>query len=244
MVSKKSQVTVFVILGIVLVGGLLVFFLARDSGKIDVVSPEVEPVYNFVLKCLDKVSNDAVYEVMNTGGYYDLPELVTDNHVAYYYYEERSYVPSKEDIEMELESYMNDLLPLCIKNFEELPDYEVDSGEVDSEVEIEDDRVEFEVSYRLSIKKGENSYSFERFGYVVQIRLGLIIEAVREMIDLQLETPDDICLNCLTDVMNKYDLEMDLYEYKDDAIIFYVLDKENEVNQDVGVFVFANRYES
>ena len=244
MVSKKSQVTVFVILGIVLVGGLLVFFLARDSGKIDVVSPEVEPVYNFVLKCLDKVSNDAVYEVMNTGGYYDLPELVTDNHVAYYYYEERSYVPSKEDIEMELESYMNDLLPLCIKNFEELPDYEVDSGEVDSEVEIEDDRVEFEVSYRLSIKKGENSYSFERFGYVVQIRLGLIIEAVREMIDLQLETPDDICLNCLTDVMNKYDLEMDLYEYKDDAIIFYVLDKENEVNQDVGVFVFVNRYES
>jgi hypothetical protein len=230
-------------LGIVLVSGLLVFFLARDSGKIDVVSPEVEEVYNFVLKCLDKVSNNAVYEIMNTGGYYELPELVTDNHVAYYYYEEKSYVPSKEDIEMELESYMNDLLPLCIKNFEELPDYEVSKGDVDSKVSIEEDRVEFDVSYGLGIRKGEDSYSFENFEYVVNVRLGVIIEAVREMIDIQLETPDDICLNCLTDIMSKYNLEMDLYEYKDDAIIFYVLDKENEINEDVGVFVFANRYE-
>ena len=82
--NKKGQLTVFIILGIVilLVAGLGIYFyskstqsISRDLPSIAVVQKEAEPVSSFVTACLEKTLEDASRHIGSRGGVYDSSSL-------------------------------------------------------------------------------------------------------------------------------------------------------------------------
>ncbi|HDK42219.1 MAG TPA: hypothetical protein ENG87_02470, partial [Candidatus Pacearchaeota archaeon] len=52
--SKRSQVTVFIILAIIIVASAIVYFIVRDRVSIEGLPSSIEPVYNTFLFCLEK----------------------------------------------------------------------------------------------------------------------------------------------------------------------------------------------
>ncbi|MFW6013719.1 MAG: hypothetical protein ACOCZ6_01520 [Nanoarchaeota archaeon] len=76
---RKAQVTLYIIIGIVLLIGIILFVtLERETAEteglqpnIDSVPPEHKKVQEYVLNCLEKVSTDAVKKVGEHGGYLD-----------------------------------------------------------------------------------------------------------------------------------------------------------------------------
>ncbi|MEN9626128.1 MAG: hypothetical protein RL557_456 [archaeon] len=240
--NNSGQVTIFIVIGIVIVIALMIYFFARDNLS-QTLNPDVQPVYQFVDDCVKKTTADALYEISTTGGYFFAQELSTDNHIAYYFYNEKNLMPSQEKIEEEINVYINTMLFFCTRNFEDFPDYTIEQGDVQTHTVIEDEKVRFTIDYPLSIQKGESSYSFESFHYEVPVRLGIIYTVVEKIMEEQMLEKDAICMNCISEWGDEYDLFIHLRDYDETTIIFYVIDRNSIVNEEEFVFNFANRYE-
>ncbi len=240
--SKTSQATIFIIIAIVIVAGLLAYFFARDNLE-RTISPEVQPLYDFVDDCIRKTAEDALYHISDTGGYFTAPELSADNHIAYYFYNEENYMPSQEKIEEEINTYVNTMLFFCTKNFEDFPDYTIEQGMIETNTIIEDEKVMFTVDYPLSIQKAESSYSFKIFTHEIPVRLGIIYNVIEKIMEEQMLEKDAICMNCLGEVAEEADVFISLRNIDEENVIFYIIDYNSEINGEIFAFSFANRYE-
>ncbi len=241
---RKAQISIFVILAVLIIIVIGIYFSIRlELLNFGGLNPEVKPVYTFVEKCIKETSEDAVYHIGDNGGYFISPNNSLDNHIPVYFDKGEVNVPSVEDIEKELELYMDDMLFFCVKNFVDFPDFNVRQGEIKSEVKIEKGKVLFDIKYPLSISKGESSYVFSDFEYGVDVRLFLIQNVSSNLIKYQKEFPEDLCLSCIEELAIDNEVYIIMRDFEKGVIIFEIVDAESEIKNQEYVFYFANKYE-
>lgn len=95
--NKKAQLTIFVILGIIIVAGIAAYFILKNYGigveGGEISSYDIKPVNNFVTECVKKTGEDAIYQIGKTGGYVFPPEPRmtfdenSDEGIAFYLYD-------------------------------------------------------------------------------------------------------------------------------------------------------------
>jgi len=93
-VNKKSQITVFIIIGILLVVAIAAYLTLNVSlngnNANNMNYGETRPIYNFVQDCIEETGEDAIYQIGKTGGYVIAPEPrmhfdeKSDDGVAFY----------------------------------------------------------------------------------------------------------------------------------------------------------------
>ncbi|VVB78954.1 Uncharacterised protein [uncultured archaeon] len=278
---KRSQVTIFVILGILIVAGLATFLTFRSTNNKVIISgtnidPDIKPINNFVTECVRTVGNDAIYQIGKTGGFVVPPEPkmnfdeISDEGLAFYLYdkgyrindssssivpslpgpatpteeliEKENLMPSKENMEDELSKYMDSFIYFCINDFKNFPDFNVTSGEARTTAVIENGKVSFLVNYPLQISKGEKTYSIRDFEAVIPVRLNEIHSLITELMTKQMEKQDAICMSCLTNLSNKYDMKIKMTNSKE-GIVFGILDEKSKIKNADYLFYFANKYD-
>ncbi len=72
--EKKGQVTIFIILAMLIVGGIIIYF-SFSGGFGSGVPPEFEEVYSYYLSCLEDTASYGVGLLGEQGGYIYLPEF-------------------------------------------------------------------------------------------------------------------------------------------------------------------------
>ncbi len=120
--EKRGQVTVFIIVGIMIVLLSLGFFLVKNSFLTESLAAEekglpVGVVQSTVESCLERSTKDALVIVGKQGGYYKAPldsEFLFGSYVPYYVYEGEDAAPDLEDLEKQLSLAVSDLLPECL----------------------------------------------------------------------------------------------------------------------------------
>jgi len=155
--KKRGQITVFMIIGIIILLSVAVFLYLRaeitEIKPSTIIPPQVIPIQRFVTDCMHDYGKDAIIKIGNHGGYLEVPALYRNTHdsyipmepsntliVPYWYYEGESRVPSIEDMQADIEGYVDDNLKACLGNFtafedqfriehKDLPDTEVLIGE-------------------------------------------------------------------------------------------------------------------
>lgn len=240
----KAQITLFVIISVLIVTVTILLVLSTLSSSdpnIIKVDPEFKPVYAYVKSCVDKTAKEAVFYIGDTGGYYLVPELATENNIAYYFYNDENLMPSIDFVEKELEKYMDDMLFFCTKNFVDFPEYEVDYQETITDVIINENDVYFDISYPLSISKDGQTFTIDEFETIVPVRLGRIIESLDTYMSEQEKITDAICLSCLESVSEPYNLQIYMWDYDDD-VIFSTMDLASEMNEEPYEFFFAFKF--
>ena len=242
--KKRGQVTIFIIVAIAIVAIIMIFFIFNKY-KPETVDVEIEPIQLFVVSCIKTTGAEAISLVGEKGGYILSPENSIDNRIAIYYDEGRNLMPSKEKIESEIESYVNDLLFFCTKNFIDFPDFEIEQGEISSEVLVGDNEVVLNVRYPLSISKGESTHSLKDFKDIkIPVRLGIIYDSVLNITQQQINDNGQICLTCIDDLANEKDLYVEMNDYDSMTIIFSIRDENSKINNEDFVFNFANKYKA
>jgi len=201
--TKKGQVTIFIIVAIVLVGGVLAYFALRD-GFGESVPEELRPVYDYYLSCLEDSSESGLKLLGEQGGRIDVGEFVPGSSympfsshldffgqgVPYWMYVSgnnllRENIPSRLDMEEELNSYIGARLKDCdFEKFEAAGfDVYVDEGRVSSKINNLD--VEIDVSNRISIFKGNSSAVVTSHSFKVSSKLGKFYDLAREVYDYE-----------------------------------------------------------
>lgn len=195
MMNKRGQVTVFVIVGIViLVTVFLVFYFLGDNIKqdteIEVVFDEssLEPTIKLVEDCVKEEILKGIELIGLQGGYYNPPEFsqVGDYQVSYNCHKDEggNYInrlPLLERISGEVEEYISasdslEIIEECIDGFNFYKDqgYKIDYENIrnmDIDIAIGKNII-VDVGYPVKIEKGDFVSSFE--GVKFQISTGLL----------------------------------------------------------------------
>lgn len=238
---KKAQVTIFIILAIVVIVAILIFFSFRGEIKQDeLISPEIEPIYNFVEECIENVGAEAVYTIGLGGGYYFIPELSIDEGIPYYYYNGEDKMPTKEEIAEQISQYVDADLFFCTEGFISFTNYEITYDEIKTTTTINDEGVVIDVNYPIKIKKENSTTLIEDFNNIeIPVRLGVVYDSASEIIRQQ--TSDGICLSCASDEATENDLYIDIFDYDDSTVIFTITDENSIINNQTFEFNFAVR---
>ena len=173
---KRGQVTIFIIVAILIFAGIFTYFALSGSFSIDVVPVQMEPVYSAFLECLEQDTQVGISILESQGGYIKLPDFVPGsqhmpfssqlnflgNPIPYWYYVsgnnfEREQVPSKSDMEIQLEGFIEERFRDC--EFQTYRDsgFEISLGKPKADVSIENNKVKVSLDLDLSISKNNES---------------------------------------------------------------------------------------
>jgi len=243
--NKRGQVTLFVVMAIILVGGAFAIIYTQTDlfKKTETMNPEIAPIKTFIDNCLKSTAEDALIYIGHQGGYYDLPKLSIDTY-SYYFYNNKSMVPSVQKIESELSRYMADMLPFCTQNFTNFTGFDINSNsKIVSKSIILSEKVRFDVDYPILIKKGASAYRLSSFSAEIPSRLFTIYRVAQNFTSVQLEDPLSLCVSCLTNLMINNDFYINMENYDNNTVIFTITDNQTLINQNSYEFIFANKYD-
>ncbi len=197
--NKRGQVTLFIIIGIILllVIGVVVYY--RDSiseftglsGSMSYPS-EVEELLDHVQECVDDSADEAVLGIGYTGGYYTLPSETFYYEglafgIPYYYYDGEDLT-----ISLELSEYFMALIDVCV-TLDEFSEFDIDEGDGEVSVEVDSNMVTFLYEFPVELAVEDSLYTLdEPYESVVDANLGWLREVAAAIVEHTIETPDKI----------------------------------------------------
>ncbi len=242
--KERGQVTIFIIIAIFIVAGILVYFLIKNQQESsEISSPEAQQVYDYVKNCIEEVGVNVAYQVSENGGYYFPTEKSTESGVAFYYANKIDLSPSKEEVENELEYWISQNLFFCTKNFVDFPDYKISQGEIKTDAKIESDFVNLNINYPISIQKEESVSRIEVIKNIkIPVRMGILFESAKKIIQDKIMY-QGVCLTCVLKDSEKNDFYLSMVDYDDETTIFLLKDENNQINNETLVWDFAMKNE-
>ncbi len=165
--SRRGQVTVFIILGLViLIAGVLFILFQQEILTFkpgDLLATEEQKVKNFMANCLADIGEEALFTLGLQGGYINVPvNIKTDEsqHLAlspavvvpFWANGVAPLIPTLQDIKLRLDDYIEANVPSCVLQDEAFPGYEfVQKSQVDSETIIGKGGVAFNLNWNIDV---------------------------------------------------------------------------------------------
>lgn len=203
-VSKRGQVTIFIIVAILIVVAVAGFFIFRGTLTKTTVPANLEPAYTSFLSCVEENTLVGIDVLESQGGYIQLPEFESGseympfssqldflgNLIPYWYYVsgnniERMQVPSKDFMAKELETFIEDKISTC--NFDSYNNkgFEVFFDEANVAVTINDGDIIVDVDMDLSISLANESVIVSNHEVVVASKLGALYQSALDVYDYE-----------------------------------------------------------
>ena len=238
--EKRGQLTIFIIVALVVIGFVVLFFAFQNNLIQQPTNPNADRVSNFVKDCIEQEGIKAVYQVGRNGGYFFAPNKSTESGIAIYYELGKVYIPSKKQVEDEISFLLGERVFFCTNYFENFLDINVTDAELSIKTDIQNEKVIFNVDYPITIAKGESKSTLKNFNVEIPIRAGIVYNSVAEF--MRNQTAGNICLSCLSDILTKNNIQVDMRDYDEDKVVFIFKDENSKINNETFAWIFANDY--
>ncbi len=220
--DKKGQVTIFIIIAILVVGGIVAYF-SLSEGFGTSIPVEFEEVYDYYLSCLEETSLEGVGLLGEQGGYINTPTFEPGSSympfssqldffgsgIPYWMYVSgnnllKEQVPTKNGMEEELEKYVEDRSTDCDFTDFELAGFNIylesEGGKVDADIDTYE--VSLEVDSKITLYKGDSSVVINSHSISLDSKLGRFFDLALDVYNL--EKSEVFLENYALDVMRLY----------------------------------------
>src|SRR3989344_3259074 len=174
--KKRAQLSIIVIVAVVLIAGVLAYFLLREKVSVNDIPAEFVPIYQQYSSCIEDGTRAAISLAGSQGGhiYVDNYDFASDYApfssqlnflgfpVPYWYYVSgngviKEQMPKKSEIENEISRYVSDRIRNC--DFEQLysQGFSINFSEPEVKTTIEDAKISVEVDSDVSALKDGSS---------------------------------------------------------------------------------------
>ncbi len=203
--DKSGQVTIFIILGILLVLALVVVVFVKK--EIMVIKPEEfvttgkGPVEDYIAGCVKKLGEEALLRIGEQGGYVNLPIEIAQNSyvhlktspfsaVPYWAYGTTRAVPSLPAVEAQIDTHIQQNLRQCVFGpgaFTQTYQLIERSG-IKADTEIADVRVIFDVRWEIEVqdKQGEKIKELVKHSAQSPVKLKRLYDTAARIVDDEL----------------------------------------------------------
>jgi hypothetical protein len=167
---KKGQVTIFVIISIFIVIGVVLFFTLGGANWIYSFNDEqANDIKNNVDNCLKENLIEGLYFVSLQGGYYYLPNSsikITDYSVPIYFEKGiKYYLPTKDLIGEQIGFYLDNNVLECIITYLNSSVYNLEYENIgqESRILISDYEISVDFSYLIKLNHNNKEILFKKF---------------------------------------------------------------------------------
>lgn len=203
MKSRRGQVTIFIILAVLIVGGIVLYFSLRDSVSSG-MNEDLQPVYDYYLGCVSDAAERGIAILGAKGGYIDEPDFEAGSlfapqssqldffgqAVPYWLYVSgngilKKQVPSRSQMAGQLEEFVAKEIGKCDFGDFEAAGYDVYFGDADVFATINENDVGVVVDQDLSLYKGEVSAVVRTSEVDVDSKLGKFYDLAVETFEYE-----------------------------------------------------------
>jgi hypothetical protein len=242
--QKRGQVTVFIILGVLILGLIIGFFFLRNNSVIEELKVEDKTIETtfikmFVENCLEKSLIESIKHVFSNGGYYNYPinkkllQFTNEDEklsVPYYFIDDDVNIPSLNTIEDETAKATKDYVKMCVDDFNSFPQHEITLEEPKVEVKFTKNRIKGNIFWPITISTKEEittelaDIQKEIEEFTISIPLNFIekYNDIFSFLKMQSETPQEMRIGDLSTLSYQKDYEFRVkqnHENEGDAII-------------------------
>ena len=240
--SKRGQITVFILVGIIALLALLIIFYARPLVE-EVPEEVISQVSTYVTGCVENHLEDAIFLAGFQGGYIDLSEDVDTyptfySDVPFWFDQGNDKSLDKEFVEKQISSYMDQSLLLCVLRMN-IPGYEISLDAPETETKITDEMVVAEVNMPVLVSREGFESTRDRFIARIPVRLGKILEESSQIVEMLGEAPETIDMSFLLG----REIQNTVYSVDEHTKLFTIRDDESSVKNEPYAFTFATRLE-
>jgi len=242
--NKKAQITLFIILGILLVflvGLLFLFSPGLKQVRQDLTLPnEMRPIKTYVDECVKTTAINGLSLLGVQGGrIFEKGDEFHANYsnISYGYSQGRNILPSITEMEYDLSGYMGIALQACT-NFSLFNKFNITYKNLTVSTKIISNEVIFDVNYLIHAQSPDFEGTLDRFTYTAPIRLGHISQIANSIINQTIQEPDWIDLTYLSD----FDVFVSIIPNNDSVFIYSLADNMSSLNGNPYLFLFANNF--
>jgi len=200
--NKRGQVTLFIIIGIVMLMSIALFLYFKGIIAVgeepEAISPELMPIKNYIDMCLEDVSRDGITAIGLNGGYIKFPPEIENNPASYlsilpinalklpyWWYDGISSIPREDFIISQIREHVKDGVKDCV-DFSVFKDFDIEEkNELEVDVEFARNGVIVRADYPLLIRNKLNNTQSElsEFSATVPVRLKQVYDLAREIME-------------------------------------------------------------
>ncbi len=251
--SKRGQVTIFVIIAIVIIAGVVLVFSLNKGSFFNSKNKDVQDVQDHVDVCLEKSLKSALFSNSIQGGYFDTPldsvhyqsrEYNLDQIIPYYLENGVDKAINRENLEVELNKAVKNNINDCLNfsQFNSEVNYSSENFIFDSS--IADDSVEISAIMPLYIARNGSTSFLKDFKTLVPTLYGDYYRLALSMNEEQKNYPDSVCLSCFDSLAQNYSMEVftnEITESSSQVNIYYLISNQSK-NDPVKFYSFAHKF--
>jgi len=249
--SKKSQITVFIIVVLLLILGLMmVLYLSGDyTPDTDIktnlnLNAEITTLKSYMENCIDISAKETFYKFGMQGGSVDFhqPSLVFEvnnvtTNISILYYGGDVYLVTLKEWEARLSAGINNKIVNCL-DAEEIKHYSIDASNPSTNVTAEGNITKVTVDWPMTINLNSSSHKIDDpYSLTYQINLIHIYDDVLDIVALEKLNSNTIDFTSLVYLNTSID-----FSVIDSIIIYTIFDPTSNLDNRPYQFNFANKF--
>jgi len=198
--NKRAQITIFIIIGIIIIGAVISFFAFRDKLIAEQIPASIEPVYNTFLSCLEDNTLTGIDILESQAGYIYLPDFESGssympfssqlnflgNPIPYWYYVsgnniQKTQIPSVSNMENDLNNFIEEKINNCIFDSYYAQGFEIIIGNSEASTDIREKEVELNLKMNLEISNEEDSALIQNHNIIIKTELGTLYNSAKKV---------------------------------------------------------------
>ncbi len=211
---KRGQVTVFIIIGILMVAVIGLMFVLTNTSRTTQLAGQQKvsannPLQNFIENCLRRSTIDGLYEVLEKGGYNAFPidakifEFTSGQEnlqLPYYFDQGKNEVPAMAEVAAQVADAAEPFFAKCIDNFSQFPqEIEIKNLPIIS-VQFATGVTKAAVDYPIRIRTDTKETILEKFSTTIPFDFGTKYAAIGSFLSVQEEEPNYFAMGKLSSV--------------------------------------------
>lgn len=235
--QKRGQITLFIILGVVIVSVVVLGFFFREqiaktatieeAAGVSALPPDLEQLREEISDCAKTVSNEAIYITGQQGGYFVAPEDAISSmeyDIALGVNKELKSLISENELKEEIGSYIQTALPLCI-NFDSYETFDIFDTPPVTQINLNDESTDLTIAYRVNAQKDDNAYNLVGpYEVVLPLRVKKVYEVSSKIADEVAIDKENLDIARLL----SYGMDVDVYSLGDGFMVIAVKDKNTD----------------
>lgn len=240
LMNKKSQVSVFIIIGlvIIIISALVYFKFNEPNIKINEKN-EFEKINEHIQECIQDSTIEAIELLGQQGSLNPSAYVASDNtKISYYYFKGKGYLPDQDSIESQISLFVKEHAYDCINEFSD-KDYVVDVEIIEISTEIKNDYVVIKLESPVKVyhhgKKDEISIPeielTTNLKKIYDTSKGIITDTIRDPNWIQF------------DKLYENELDIKIIKVNSSTIVYVITDNKVGLNKEPYTYRFAVKYD-
>lgn len=230
--NKKAQLTIFIIISLVVIAGVLIFFLINKSNDKNYNLKNIDLFKQEVSSCLKGISEEAIYLTCMQGGY--IQPIEYENYkflkVPYYFDKNGKVNPSLSFFEKSISEYVDLNSPRCLIN-KSFNNYTIRFSEPSTNTKIEQNKTIINLEYPIYISFNNQTDEIKEFEFEFNINIKKDYKLIESIFNEQSKNKEYSPIGFISSLANKNNFNFEIINLGKDIIMYSFF--FNDTNQEI-----------